>query len=128
MEDGVDGRSERAAGQDSKGVKRQCLSSFYGANGTSIGRRRATASGRGIGLESWTYQKGEHELKSGLVCADAFNQRGRKRSEEHLPNLLKDITAIVDGQSQADPQFRTNRLYTRLTATEVRRQLITQKR
>jgi hypothetical protein len=30
----------------------------------------------------------------------------------------------VDGQSQADPQFRTNRLYTRLTATEVRRQLI----
>jgi len=33
----------------------------------------------------------------------------------------------VDGQSQADPQFRTNRLYTRLTATEVRRQLIAQK-
>ena len=47
------------------------------------------------------------------------------RVEEHLPNLLKDITAIVDGQSQADPQFRTNRLYTRLTATQVRRQLIT---
>jgi Rhodopirellula transposase DDE domain len=41
--------------------------------------------------------------------------------------LLSDITAIVDGQSQADPQFRTNRLYTRLTATEVRRQLIAQK-
>jgi hypothetical protein len=32
----------------------------------------------------------------------------------------------VDGQSQADPQFRTTRLYTRLTATEVRRQLIVQ--
>src|SRR5260221_12011296 len=46
------------------------------------------------------------------------------RVEEHLPNLLSDITAIVDGKSQADPQFRTNRLYTRLTATEVRRQLI----
>jgi hypothetical protein len=40
--------------------------------------------------------------------------------------LLNDITAIVDGQSQADPQFRTNRLYARLTATEVRRQLIAQ--
>ena len=35
-----------------------------------------------------------------------------------------DIKAIVDGQSQTDPQFRTNRLYTRLTATEVRRQLM----
>ena len=33
----------------------------------------------------------------------------------------------MDGQSQADPQFRTTRLYTRLTATEVRRQLIAQK-
>ncbi len=61
------------------------------------------------------------------MCVDAFKVRGRKRSEEHLPNLLKDITAIVDGQSQTDPQFRTNRLYTRLTATEVRRQLIAQK-
>ena len=61
------------------------------------------------------------------MCLDGFKLRGRKRSEEHLPNLLKDITAIVDGQSQADPQFRTNRLYTRLTATEVRRQLMTQK-
>jgi hypothetical protein len=40
--------------------------------------------------------------------------------------LLHDFTAIVDGQSQADPRFRTNRLYTRLTATEVRRQLIAQ--
>jgi hypothetical protein len=33
----------------------------------------------------------------------------------------------VDGQSQVDPQFRSARLYTRLTATEVRRQLITAK-
>jgi hypothetical protein len=33
----------------------------------------------------------------------------------------------MDKVKQADPQFRTNRLYTRLTATEVRRQLITQK-
>ena len=49
------------------------------------------------------------------------------RVEEHLPNLLTDLAAIVDGQSQADPQFRTHRLYTRLTATEVRRQLIAQK-
>lgn len=55
---------------------------------------------------------------------DGFKLRGRKRSEEHLPNLLGDITSIGDGQSQTDPQFRTTRLYTRLTATEVRRQLI----
>jgi len=82
---------------------------------------------RELGWNRGTIRKGQHELKHGIVCLDAYTSRGRKRSEEHLPNLLSDIAALVDGQSQADPQFRTNRLYTRLTATEVRRQLIAQK-
>jgi hypothetical protein len=81
---------------------------------------------RELGWNRGTVRKGQHELESGVACVDAFSWRGRKRTEEHLPNFLKDITAIVDGQSQADPQFRTNRLYTRLTAAEVRRQLIAQ--
>lgn len=58
---------------------------------------------------------------------DGFVLRGRKGSEDHLPNLLHDITAIADGQSQTEPQFRSTRLYTRLTAAEVRRQWISQK-
>jgi hypothetical protein len=33
----------------------------------------------------------------------------------------------VDGQSQTDPTFTSNRLYTRLSAAEVRRQLIAHK-
>jgi Rhodopirellula transposase DDE domain len=74
-----------------------------------------------------TIRKGLHELNSGVICVDAFALRGRQRAEAHLPNLLTDIQAIVDSQSQADPQFRSNRLYTRLTAAEVRRQLIAQK-
>ena len=82
---------------------------------------------RELGWNRGTIRKGQHELEQGIVCLDAFFSRGRKRSEEHLPNLLTDITTLVDGQSQTDPQFRTNRLYTRLTATEVRRQLIAQK-
>jgi len=82
---------------------------------------------RELGWNRGTMRKGMHEMERGMVCVDAFSSRGRKRSEDHLPNLLNDITAIVDGQSQADPQFRTTRLYTRLTATEVRRQLIAHK-
>jgi hypothetical protein len=66
-------------------------------------------------------------VERGIVCVDAFALRGRKRSEEHLPHLLNDLTAIVDSQSQTDPQFRTTRLSTRLTAAEVRRQLLAQK-
>lgn len=88
------------------------------------GQRRAE---RELGWSRATIRKGARELASGFAIVDAFALRGRKRAEEHLPVLLADITAIVDGQSQADPQFRTNRLYTRLTAAEVRRQLIAQK-
>ena len=82
---------------------------------------------RELGWNRGTMRKGMHEMEREMVCVDAFSSRGRKRSEDHLPNLFNDITAIVDGQSQADPQFRTTRLYTRLTATEVRRQLLAQK-
>jgi len=82
---------------------------------------------RELGWNRVTIRKGKHEVERRMVCVDGFRLRGRKHSEDHLPNLLKDITAIVDGQSQADPQFRSTRLYTRLTATEVRRQLIAQK-
>ena len=74
-----------------------------------------------------TMRKDIRELHRGGLCVDAFALRGRKRAEVHLPNLLTDIQAIVDSQSQADPQFRTTRLYTRLTAAEVRRQLIAHK-
>lgn len=41
--------------------------------------------------------------------------------------MLEDIQDIVDSQSQTDPSFKTRRLYTRLSAAEVRRQLIEQK-
>src|SRR5205807_1687463 len=74
-----------------------------------------------------TIRKGMHELRSGITCCDAFTCRGRLRAEERLPDLLADIRAIVGGQSQTDPRFRTQRLYTRLTAEEVRRQLLVHK-
>jgi hypothetical protein len=88
------------------------------------GQRRAE---RELGWDRTTIRKGMHELKSGLACLDAFCLRGRKKAEDHLPNLLNDIRAIVDSQSQIDPTLQTERLYTRLSAAEVRRQLIAQK-
>jgi len=91
----------------------------------SGGQRRAE---RDLGWNRKTLRKGMHELERGIVCLDNFSARGRKRAEDHLPTLLTDIAALVDSQSQADPQFRTQRLYTRLDAAEVRRQLIAQKR
>ena len=88
------------------------------------GQRRAE---RELGWNRQTLRTAGRELDQGLTCLDAVALRRRKRAEEHLPHLLDDITAIVDSQSQTDPQFRSNRLYTRLTAAEVRRQLMIQK-
>ena len=88
------------------------------------GQRQAE---RELGWSRMTIRTGRHELDSGFLCLDAFSARGRKRAEHHLPQLLDDIREIVDGQSQTDPQFRSKRLYTRLSAAEVRRQLVAQK-
>lgn len=90
----------------------------------SGGQRRAE---RIFGWNRALIRKGTRELLSGIAIKDNFSARGRKRAEDHLPHLLADITGIVDSQSQTDPQFRTNRLYTRLSAAEVRRQLMAQK-
>ena len=82
---------------------------------------------RALGWNRQTIRKGLCELERGVTCLDAFALRRRKRAEEHLPNLLRDIKAIGDGQSQADPDFHSSRLYTRLSAHEVRTQLMVQK-
>ncbi len=93
----------------------------------SLGRGGQNFVERELGWNRGTVRKGLHELESGIVCLDNFAGRGRKRAEEHLPDLLSDIHEIVDEQSQIDPTFRTTRLYTRLSAGEVRRQLMIQK-
>lgn len=77
-----------------------------------------------LGWNRVTISKGIKELNSGITCVDNYQGRGRKKAESHLPNLLEDIKKLVDSQSQVDPSFKSQRLYTRLSATEVRHQLI----
>ena len=110
--------------KDLKGSARRM---FMARTVEALGEGGQRLAERELGWNRGTIRKGMHEVAHGIACVDGFRLRGRKRSEDHLPNLLRDLSAIVDGQSQADPQFRTTRLYTRLTATEVRRQLIAQK-
>jgi transposase len=74
-----------------------------------------------------TLRRALHEHRSGLTCLDAFNCRGRKPAEFHLPRLLDDIKDLVQDHVQTDPTFQTTRLYCRLTAAAVRRQLLARK-
>jgi Rhodopirellula transposase DDE domain len=81
---------------------------------------------RELGWNRRTIRKGIQELEHGMSIAPSFHLRGRKPTEHRLPNLLEDISAIVDPQSQIDPSFNSTRLYTRLSAAQVRHQLIEQ--
>ena len=83
-----------------------------------------TIAERELGWNRRTIRKGMEELEHELSIADSFRLRGRKRTEENLPSLLADIVSIVDPQSQTDPTCNSNKLYTRLSSAEVRRQLI----
>ena len=74
-----------------------------------------------------TIRKAQHEARSGITCLDATSRRGRKPVEVHLPHLLDDIRALAQDHCQTDPTFQTTRLFCRLTAAEVRRQLIARK-
>jgi len=93
----------------------------------ALGRGGQSRAEQELGWNRAVIRKGTIELTHGMTCLDGVQLRGRKSAEAHRPHLLEDIRAIVDSQSQTDPQFRTNRLYTRITAAEVRRQLIVEK-
>lgn len=86
-----------------------------------------TYAEREFGWNRKTISKGTGELETGLICYDNFAARGRERAETHLPDLPEDIKEIADRHSQTDPKFQSVRLYLRLSAASVRKQLIEQK-
>ena len=89
----------------------------------SLGFGGLTLATKSFGWDQKTIQKGIRELEHGVI-KDNFSARGRKKAEEHLPNLLSDIRVIADRHSQTDSTFRTTQLYTRFTASAVRQALI----
>ncbi len=76
-----------------------------------------------LGWNRQLIRKGKEELDSGIDFVDQFHKRGRKKAEEHYPELLEDIRAVADPHAQTDPSFRSTRLYVRITAKEVHRRL-----
>jgi transposase len=70
-----------------------------------------------------TVAKGLRELQQGIRCVDNFAARGRPRWEEQDPRRAQDIRAVVEPFTQADPELRSERCYTNLTAKELRQRL-----
>lgn len=92
-----------------------------------LGPGGAWTASREFGWDRNTIRKGTRELETGFVCYDNYAARGRRRTEERLPELWHDLRAIAEQHSQTDPKFQSTRLYLRLSAASVRQQLIEQK-
>ncbi len=91
---------------------------------TELCEGSARQAERRFGWGRETVLKGLHESRQGIRCLENFAARGRLRSEEKDPQLAADIRAIVEPHTYADPQLKSSRRYTNLSAAEVREALI----
>jgi Rhodopirellula transposase DDE domain len=66
-----------------------------------------------------TVEKGLHERQHGLRCLENFAARGRQRTEQKDPQLAADIRAVVEPHAYADPELKSSRRYSNLSAAEV---------
>ena len=89
------------------------------------GNSRKTERRFGWGRE--TVDKGLHELRQGVRCLENFSARGRPRLEVKTPQLAEDIRAIVEPHTQADPELKSSRRYSNLSAANVLEALRTKK-
>src|SRR5713226_543107 len=82
---------------------------------------------RRFGWGRETVAKGLHELQQGVHCLETFSARGRPRLEVKNPQLAQDIRAIVEPHTQADPELKSARRYSNLSAANVLEALQTKK-
>ncbi len=111
--------------ETAKGLKGSERRLFRARVGKLLGGQRRAA--RVLGWQGETIAKGIGERDSGVPIKDNFVARGRQKAKEKRPNLLTDIRLLVEGQSQTDRSFESTRLSTRLSAAQVRQQVIGQK-
>jgi Rhodopirellula transposase DDE domain len=95
------------------------------ADALCTGSPRAAEARFGWGRDS--VATGQNEARTGIRCAEDFAARGAAAREEKEPQLAADIRAIVEPHTQADPELKSSRRYTNLSAREVLEALRSQK-
>jgi hypothetical protein len=88
---------------------------------------RARQAERRFGWGRANVETGLHELDSGIRCVENFGTRGQRRSEDANPQLAADIRDLAEPYTQADPELKSDRRYTNLSAREVRERLQAEK-
>jgi hypothetical protein len=108
--------ARRLTGYQRRLFQAEVVTALCGGNARQAERR--------FGWGRETVEKGLHERHYGVRCLEGFAARGRQRSEQKDPQLAADIRAIVEPDTYADPELKSARRYTNLSAAEVRDALI----
>jgi hypothetical protein len=111
----------RSAARRLKGHQRRL---FMAEVATQLCEGSARQAERRFGWGRQTVETGLHEASGRIRCVENFAAKGQKRSEDKNPQLAADIRAIVEPHTQADPELKSSRLYTNLSAAEVLQALI----
>ena len=106
----------RSAARRLKGHQRRLFQAEV-ANALCHGSPRAAE--RRFGFDRNAIATGLHEAQTGIRCVEDFAARARPRVEVKDPRLAQDIRAIVEPHTQADPEVKSARRYTNLSAKEV---------
>ena len=85
------------------------------------------AAERRFGWDRQAVATGLHEARTGLRSTENFPARGKAPCEVKDPQLAADIRAIVEPCTLADPEVKSARRYSNLSAREVRQALKEQK-
>lgn len=123
----MDGRDDsydavvRAAAKRLKGHQRRL---FLAEATLALCQGNARQAEERFGWGRQTVQKGLHELRQGIRCLENFAARARPRWEVKHPQLAADIRALVEPHTQADPELKSARRYTNLSARELREALL----
>src|SRR2546421_10030767 len=111
--------ARRLTGYQRRSFQAEVVTALCGGNARQAERR--------FGWGRDTVETGLHEQRHGMRCMEDFAARGRRRSEDRDPQLAADIRAIVEPHTHADPELKSPRRYTNLSAAEVLQALQAQK-
>lgn len=106
----------RSAARRLKGHQRRL---FQAEVATALCGGNPRAAERRFGWGRAAVATGLHEASQGIRCVENFSAKGSRPSEEKNPQLAADIRAIVEPCTQADPELKSSRRYTNLSAAEV---------
>jgi Rhodopirellula transposase DDE domain len=103
--------ARRLKGHQRRSFQAEVAAELCGANPRAAERR--------FGWGRDAVATGLHEASRGIRCVEDFAARGARPGEEKDPQLAADIRAIVEPCTQADPELKSPRRYTNLSAAEV---------